>query len=104
MPRSAPSTWKVKAGSVVITMMKKMRGFDAVKPDDREHHPGQRRNALKQRQDRRQELIDRARARHHHRRARAPMMNAPARPARMRNTVASTSLNSAQLEKISMQR
>ena len=25
MPRSAPITWKVKAGNVVITMMKKIR-------------------------------------------------------------------------------
>ena len=54
MPRSASSTWNVNAGSVVSTMMKRMRELDAVKPDDGEHHPGQRRDALEQRQDRRQ--------------------------------------------------
>jgi hypothetical protein len=41
--------------------------LDAMKPDDREHHPGQRGNALEQRQDRRQELVDRPRAHHQQR-------------------------------------
>jgi hypothetical protein len=52
-------------------MMKKDAELDAMKPDDGEHHPGQRGNTLKQGEDRRQEVVDGAGAHHQQRERRA---------------------------------